>query len=312
VPPPSQTRAYVALVLIAVLWGSYPATTKLALEDFPPFLAAAIRCSIASAFLVLMLVRAHAGAFPALTPAAVRAVVILGLAGIYTSTQITYVAIYYTTAANAVILQAATPAMVALGARLYLGERLRRAQWAGVAASALGVVLVITKGRLALLQPEEIHAGDLITLVTLTGWTAYTVYGKRVLATVSPELATTGAYVFGTLLIVPTAVVAAPYFPAPRLTSPTAWAVVLYQALVGAIAHVWWYRAVHVVGPSRSAIFMNVQPVVGIVIAATLVGERIGAWQIAGALCVLAGVALTTRDLAAPARGAGEAGEVRA
>jgi len=285
-------------VLIAVLWGSYPATTKIALQDFPPFFAAAVRCAIASIFLVVLLLRAHAGAFPTLTPAAVRAIVFLGIAGIYTSTQITYVAIYYTTAANAVILQSATPAMVALGARLYLGERLSRRQWAGVGASAFGVVLVITKGRLALLRPEEVHVGDLITLVTLTGWTAYTVYGKRVLATVSPELATTGAYVFGTLLIVPTALVAAPYFPTPRVSSLTAWAVVLYQALIGAIAHVWWYRAVQVVGPSRSAIFMNVQPVVGIVVAATLLGERVGTWQIAGGACVLAGVALTTRDAA--------------
>jgi drug/metabolite transporter (DMT)-like permease len=70
---------------------------------------------------------------------------------------------------------------------------------------------------------------------------------------------------------------------------------VVYQAILGAVAHIWWYRAVHVVGPSRSAVFMNVTPIVGIVLAAVLVGEPIGPWQVAGAVLVLAGVMLTTR-----------------
>jgi drug/metabolite transporter (DMT)-like permease len=87
-----------------------------------------------------------------------------------------------------------------------------------------------------------------------------------------------------------------PLFPAPRLASLTAWGVVLYQALSGALAHVWWYEAVKAVGPSRSAIFINFQPVMGVVLAATLLGEAIGLAQIVGGLAVLGGLALTTRQ----------------
>src|SRR5439155_291773 len=112
-------------------------------------------------------------------------------------------AIYYTTAGNAVILQAVTPVVVALFARVYLGERLRRVQWLGVSASVFGVLLVITRGRLALLEPADLHVGDFITLASLCSWAVYTVYGKRVLASYSPLLATTAAYVMGTLLILP-------------------------------------------------------------------------------------------------------------
>ena len=50
--------------------------------------------------------------------------------------------------------------MVSLGARFYLGERLHRMQWIGVAVSASGVLLVITNGRLWRLRPEDVHAGD--------------------------------------------------------------------------------------------------------------------------------------------------------
>jgi drug/metabolite transporter (DMT)-like permease len=296
VPGASQTRAYVALLVIAILWGSYPATAKLALEDFPPSFLAAVRCTLASAFLVTLLLRSEPDSVRLVTPAALRAFLVLALAGIWGSTQITYLGLYFTTASNAALLQTATPVVVAVAARLYLGERLAPVQWLGVAVSATGVLLVITEGRLTAIKAGDLRAGDFITLVSLSGWSLYTVYGKRVLARYSPTLATTGAYVVGTILILVTAAVTAPVFPAPRLDSATAWAVVVYQGLVGAVAHVWWYRAVHVVGPSRAAIFMNLQPVVGVLLATLLLAEDIGPWHIIGGALVLGGVALTTRE----------------
>ena len=57
----------------------------------------------------------------------------------------------------------------------------------------------------------------------------------------------------------------APLFPSPRLVSLTA--IVFYQGILGAVAHIWWYEAVRVVGPSQAAIFTNLQPIIGIVLA---------------------------------------------
>ena len=254
-----------------------------------------LRCVIASLFLVGLLLRSGEATTRGLTPAATRAFLVLGIAGLYLSMQLTYLAIYYTSTANVVILSAATPVMVAVAARFYLGEQLRHVQWVGVGASALGVLVILTEGRLAALRIDELRAGDFINLVSISGWTAYTVYGKRVRGAFSPALATTGAYVMGTLLLIPTAALTAPLFPAPRLTSALAWTVVLYQALAGAVAHVWWYRAVEVVGPSRSAMFMNLQPLIGVALAAVLLAEPVTLWQLMGALFVLGGVALTTQ-----------------
>lgn len=284
-----------ALLLIVALWGSYPAMAKLALQDFPPFFLAAVRCTLASTFLVARLARGGAETHGGMSPAALRAFLVLALTGIWGSTQFTYVAIYYTTASSAAILQATTPVVVALAARFWLGERLGRVQQFGIGLSTFGVLLVVTHGSLTLLRPGELRAGDFINLASIAGWSAYTVYGKRVLTTASPALATTAAYVLGTLLIIPTAAATAPLFPPPRLGSALPWVVVVYQGILGAVAHVWWYRAVHVVGPSRSAIFMNLQPIVGVLLARALLAEQVGAWEIAGGLLVLTGVAFTTR-----------------
>jgi len=290
----SAARAYFALLLIVFLWGSYPATSKLAFRDVPPVLLATLRCGVASVFLVVLLARAGEGAIGEITPAAARAFAVLAVTGIVGSMQLTYLSLYFTTAGNVVILQVATPVMVALGARVYLGERLTQPQWLGVTLSAAGVLLVITRGRLSNLRPGELRTGDLINLASMVGWSAYTVYGKRVLATYSPALATTAAYVLGTVILIPLAVITAPLFPAPHLASLPAWLIILYQALLGAVAHVWWYRAVDVIGPSLASVFMNLQPVVGLALAATVLTEGVDRWQIAGGLFVLGGVGLTT------------------
>jgi len=123
----------------------------------------------------------------------------------------------------------------------------------------------------------------------------YTVYGKRVLAVHSPAVATTAAYVLGSVMLLPVPFLTARFFPAPDWTSATAWAVVAIQGILGAIAHVWWYEGVHRVGASRAGIFMNLQPVVGVVLAWVMLGETIEPAEIVGGLAVLAGVGLTTR-----------------
>ena len=293
-PALSQTRAYAALLLIATLWGTFPATGKLAVQDFPPVFLTALRAVIASSFLVVLLVRSGAETVRGLGPGSIRAFVVLGVLGLVLSTQLSYIGYAYTTAANAAILQAATPVLVALGARAYLGERLRRRQQLGVAISALGVLVVVTDGRLWQLRLEDLRAGDFITLVGLVAWMAYTVYGRRVVTTHSPALTTTAAYVVGTCILVVEAALTAPLFPRPHLGSVRAWAVVIYQALLGAIAHIWWYRAVDRVGASRAAVVLNVTPIVGVVLAAVLLREPVGIWEVLGTLLVLAGVALTT------------------
>ena len=117
-----QTGAYTALSLIAALWGSYPAFAKLALVAFPPLVLVVLRCSIASAFLCALLFRRGASEFTALRLRDLGPLAFLGFVGIFISTGGTYLAIAFTTASSAVLLQPATPVMVVIGARVYLGE----------------------------------------------------------------------------------------------------------------------------------------------------------------------------------------------
>ena len=90
-PGLSHTRAYIALLVIVALWGSYPAAAKLALRA-PPLLVT-VRCAIASGFLIVLLARTGAGTVREITPAALRAFAVLALTGIVGSTSSTHLSL---------------------------------------------------------------------------------------------------------------------------------------------------------------------------------------------------------------------------
>ena len=122
------------------------------------------------------------------------------------------------------------------------------------------------------------------------------------LATRSPAVATTAAHVLGSPMLLPMVAIAAAYFPSPDLASPvSAWGVVAYQAGLGAVAHVWWYE----VGPSRAAMFLSLQPVVGVALAARMLGEAPG-WSDA-----IGRIAMPRRGRAGDVAGAARGGAAR-
>ena len=140
--------------------------------------------------------------------------------------------------------------MVALGARFYLKERLRRRQWAGVAASMAGVLLVITRGSWRAVAHLELLPGDFILLVSQAGWSAYTIYGKQVLAVHSPAVATTAAYILGSVMLLPMPLRGrAASSPAPTSPRRPRGGSCSTRRILGAIAHVWWYEGGQGGGP---------------------------------------------------------------
>lgn len=290
----ARVRAYLLLVLVVSVWGSYPALNKVAIREMAPLTLVALRCTLASLLLVLLAIRERPLTLP--SPRDFRMFLLLGISGITISTGISYPAVALTTASNVVLLTVTTTILVVLGAHLFQGERLRPIQWTGIWCSTAGVLLILSHGELRRLVPSALQTGDLLILVGQGTWAIYTLYGQRVLRHYSPVVATTYAYLVGTLPLIPLSVALAPAFPPTRWTAWFPWALIAYQGALGTLSHIWWYRGVQAVGPSETAIFMYLQPVVGLLLAVTVVGERVGPLQILGGAAVLAGMWLTTHS----------------
>src|SRR5439155_18395652 len=161
----------------------------------------------------------------------------------------------------------------------------------GIGLSMAGIGFVVFGTAHA--TPE--HAtllGDLLILCGSLCWAVYTVLLK-------PHTHDVGGIQLSALTMVggaiPLLAVAAPAMTHARWTHVPllGWGAVLYSGL-GAlvVAYLFWYRGVRVLGPTRTAMYSNLQPALGVFLAWALLGEAPTIWQIVGVGFVITGLLL--------------------
>jgi drug/metabolite transporter (DMT)-like permease len=204
------------------------------------------------------------------------------------------VGLRWTSPANAGILGAASPVVVALAAAAWLRERVSPVNLAGIGLTLGAVLLTIAQGSPRTLLTLSVNRGDLIILVSQSLWVVYTLYSRANLSTFSPLQMLAGAHVVAAGLLLPLALVERPW-QAFAHASWVSFSVVIYSALLGTPAHIAFYQAVRTVGPSRAAVFMNLMPFMVLGLSWLMLGEPIRWYHWVGAVGVIAGVVLTTR-----------------
>ena len=59
------------------------------------------------------------------------------------------------------------------------------------------------------------------------------------------------------------------------------------------VAYLFWYRGVRTIGPTRTAMYSNLQPIFAVIVAWFMLGELPTVWQILGAISIMSGLLLT-------------------
>jgi len=294
----THRHAYALLLGVALLWaGNYP-LAKIGLHELGPITMSALRTLIAAPLLVLAS-RLLEGPLPPLARRDLIAVVVLAVSGFVGNSALWYVGMRGTSPANAGILGAASPVVVALAAATWLRERVSPVNLVGIGLTMLAVLLTIAQGSLHVLLTLSVNGGDVIILLSQSMWVVYTLYSRANLSTFSPLQMLAGAHVVAAGLLLPLALVERPW-QAFAHASWVGFSVVLYSALLGTPAHVAYYQAVRTVGPSRAAVFMNLIPFLVLGLSWLLLGEPIRWYHWVGAIGVIGGVALTTRHSRVP------------
>src|SRR5262249_47732836 len=140
---------------------------------------------------------------------------------------------------------------------------------------------------------RSVVLGDVLILAGALMWAVYTVllkpYTHAVDGVKLSALTMLGGAV-SLILFAGRTVVATPWRAAP----PSVWGDMLFSGL-GAlvIAYLFWYRGVRLLGPTRTAMYSNLQPIVAVLVAWIVLGELPTVWQGVGAASILSGLILT-------------------
>lgn len=203
----------------------------------------------------------------------------------------------WTTAGQSAILLAASPILTAAWLAVRGGERLDRRRWTGLLMGIAGVALVVS-GAAGGLDASRM-LGDLLALGAAAAWSWYGFAVSPVVAAVGTWQATGWGMMIATLLFVPFALPGAAH-QAWSAVSWGAWAGLVYGATGGmVVAMALWGRSLHKFGQRQTMVYVYLEPVSAVVIAAILLGESLSATQAAGALLTFAGVWLASEAAAA-------------
>ncbi|HUL55465.1 MAG TPA: DMT family transporter [Usitatibacter sp.] len=208
----------------------------------------------------------------------------------------TYMGLQYTTATNGVILNSAVPVMIILLGWLVYRDTIVRVQGLGVLVSIAGVLAILTRGDPTVIATLSLNKGDLILLVGVTFWAAYTIF-LRLKPPEIPGLTLVAACaIVGVVLLLPFVAYEMLYMNGRVEWSAATVGAMLYVGIGPSfIAYVFWNRAVAEVGSNVAGIFMHLMPVFGTLLAWIILGERLQAFHIVGIALILGGITLTTR-----------------
>ena len=279
------------MLLIILIWAVTFSFIKIALKEFSPLAFNGIRMAVASVFLVLVLFITKQGL--GIPKKDLWKLVVLGIIG-NTVYQILFIhGINMTTASNTSIIMAMTPASVAFLSSIFKHERVHWAAWLGIALSFVGFYLVITEKPGTFMFSSENLRGDMMIFFGNLVWAVYTVFSKPLLGRITPLKWSSLTLAVGSLFYLPFCFAAFARQDFGQI-SLKAWGILLFSGIFAlAVSYVVWYSSVKRIGNSKTVIYGNVVPIFTVIFAYIFIAERIGLWQVIGALIIMIGVYLT-------------------
>ena len=278
-----------AAFIAAGLFGASVVATRVAVQEIPPLNLAVFRFGQGGLILFLCLligardllkVKRHDLPF----------LVLLG-AILFAIFPVTFnISLRFTEASRGALMLATMPIWSACIAGLAQKERLILRQVAGILLTFVGVGIVLAERGLRWQGTLLSLGGDGLMLLTALCGAIYGVLAHRMLSRYSALTVTMYAMLFGTFLLFPAALVEGLPHAFVRIDGKVAVLILFLGIFGGALGFFLWTFALTRLTPTQVAVYVNVNPMVAIILGAVLLSEKLTGVFIAGFVAVIAGV----------------------
>ena len=292
-----NNQPYLLLSLTSLFWAGNIVLARHVGSHVPPLTLTAIRW-FGVFFILLPFAWPHLQRdWPALR-ARLPLMLLLSATGFAYNNAISYWAMQYTQALNALLIQSAGPLFVALWSLMLFGVRLTGAQFAGIAISLTGVLTIVLRGDLWALASISFNRGDMMFASSLVSFGLYSALIPR-----RPRTHQLSFISFttccGALMLVPFSLWELSSGATLQLDALTLATLAYVLVFPSTLAYLFYNRGVMLIGPNRAAPFFHLVPVFGSAMAILLLGERLQLFHLAGYALVLAGVVIASRRASA-------------
>jgi drug/metabolite transporter (DMT)-like permease len=204
------------------------------------------------------------------------------------------VGLHYTTVINASLMSAFLPAVTVAIAMALGFDRVNRIQSAGIALSAVGVLILISRGSFETFATLDFGRGDLLILVSVVSFSIYNAIVREAAPGLHLLSLTASVMVCGLVCVTPFYLWEHVMVEAARPTVNFFVAIGYMGLFATVVAMILWNQAVREIGPARTGPLNNLGPVFGIAQGMIWLGETLESYHVAGMAVIGAGIYLAT------------------
>jgi drug/metabolite transporter (DMT)-like permease len=287
-----EMAGYVGGVAAVTAWGANAVILKFLTGAMPIAILNASRLLVAMGLFLLIvggLRREHG--LPKLPP---HVWLRIGIAGIIGTSLYQYLfasGIALSSASLTAMVSSTNPVWIGI-IGTFMGQSLSRWQYIGVPVTMIGVGLLSWQ---SIASANVAPLGVALLLLSNIAWAVYTITSRPLFQHLPPLEFTAFSFALGAF---PYLLLTIPEWFKPEVAqvSSLAWTWVVISAVIAqVIGFIGWFLGTQRLGAARVSVLLNITPIVGVLLAALVLGEKLTPLKIGAILVIFVGVYLANR-----------------
>ena len=219
----------------------------------------------------------------------------MGIITISTFNSVVYFALNYTQVINAVLMLAGIPAVVMILSSIMKIERANIFQLVGLILSIIGVGTIISNADIQKIISLSFNKGDIWMIVCVLSWSLYSTLLKKNKFKLSQFSLIQIMVSVGLIFLVPQFLYEQSIGLDVKINKAFIF-ILLYVVIFPAIAAYYcWQKAIELIGPNRSSMFIQLMPLFSALMAIIIFKEKFQLFHFIGATFIISGIYLSNR-----------------
>jgi drug/metabolite transporter (DMT)-like permease len=288
----SKNLVYIKLAMVSFIWGGSFVAGRYLSGEIAPLLAAFLRFLLASVTLVLV-ISLKKELIIKLSKAQLLRLIVLGFFGVFSYNICFFYGLHYISASRASLIVALNPALIALTAFMFRGEKLSALNMLGVGACVIGAAIVILSKNASVVIPlADAWKGDLFILGCVLSWVVYSVFSRKLVTDIGPVHTVSYSVLAGTLMLFFALVLHGDINSGAidLITKKQVLSLIYLGVISSACAYIWYYDGIREIGATKSGVFIALNPLSAVVLSYFILGESLSLTMFVGGAIAIAGI----------------------
>lgn len=219
---------------------------------------------------------------------------ILAILGITAFNTLLYFGLTATTSTNALIINSTVPILVLLMSYFIVKQKINLYQTAGILLSTLGVVFLMLKADISNIFSLQFNQGDILIVISSISWALYSVLIRFKPKDLNDFEYFATIVTIGLIFLFPFYLYQGYSIQRELEVLKNNYLIFLYVSIFASIASYYlWHYGIDKIGASKTAQFVHLMPIFGIVLASMFLNETLENYHLFGAVLIAFGIYLS-------------------